>query len=151
MNLLKSFLILIATAYISVFSYSQSAINENSKSDQLKHPLHATDSIYQKTLLLNEDIAYAKSNQLPSSLANTLQTLGYVYSSIESHETAALHYMNAFRIYDSLKKPEEIDNILTALARTYVDGKKYEKFDSLIPIALRHSKQLNSINHFYNL
>ncbi|MBA6153526.1 response regulator [Gelidibacter maritimus] len=151
MNLLKSFLILIATVHISDFGYSQSTINQNSVTERLKHSINATDSIYQKTLLLNEEIAHAKSNHLPLSLANTLRTLGDVYSSIESHETAALHYTKAYRIYDSLKKPQEIDDILTVLAHTYVDGKKYEKFDSLIPIALRHSKQLNSINHFYNL
>jgi|GEM_PF-2702781 signal transduction histidine kinase len=151
MNLLKSILILIATTYIPVFGYSQSTIDQNPRSDQPKYPISATDSIYKATMLLNEDIAYAKSNKLPFSLANTHQTLGHIYSSIESHETAAMHYMNAYRIYDSLKKPQEIDDILAMLARTYVDGKNYKKFDSLIPIALRHSKQLNSINYFYNL
>lgn len=150
MNLLKSFLILIAISCIPIFSYSQSTIYQSSKNNRFEH-LIATDSIYEAIVLLNEDMVYAKSNELPLSLANTLQTLGQIYSNIESYNTAAPHYINAFRIYDSLNKPREVDDILTMLARNYVDGKNYEKFDSLIPIALRHSKQRNSFNHFYNL
>lgn len=150
MNLLKSFLILIAVYCTPIFSYSQMATNQNLTNDRLGYFI-AADSVYKATVVLNENIAYAKSNNLALSLANSLRDLGYIYSNIASHETAELHYKQAFQIYDSLNKPQEIDDVLTMLSRTYVDGKSYQQFDSLIPIALNHSKQLNSINQLYNL
>lgn len=150
MNLLKSYLILIAFYYIPLVSYSQlngDHIYNQERVDQLI----SEDNIYEATLLLNEDIANAKTNNSPLFLARTHQALGDVFSGIESHETAALYYTRAFQLFDSLNKPEEVDFILTRLTRSYVDGKNYKKFDSIIPLALNYSHQLNSLNVFYNL
>lgn len=150
MNILKSFLILIVISCIPTFGYSQVDKIKSDRQKRLEN-LIINDSVYEVTLLLNEDIAYAKKNNLPLSSAKTHQTLGHIFTQIESHETAALYYLRAYQIYDSLKKPNERDNLLTSLARNYVDGKNPKKFDSIIPIALEHSKKLNSINFFYNL
>lgn len=150
MNVLKSFLILIGVFCIPIFGFSQVDKIKSDRQNRLEN-LMATDSVYEVTLLLNEDIAYAKKNNLPLSSAKTHQTLGHIFTQIESHETAALYYLKAYQIYDSLNKPKETDALLTSLARNYVDGKSYKRFDSIIPIALDHSKKLNSINFFYNL
>ncbi len=150
MNLLKSFLILIALYCIPLFSYSQAGIIQDSVNDRLGYFI-ATDSVYKATLLLKENIAYAKSNKLPVQLASSLRSLGHIFSNISSHESAELHYKEAFHIYDSLNKKEDIDDLLTKMVRNYVNGGNYEKFDSLIPSASKHSEQLNSINQFYNL
>lgn len=150
MNLLKSFLILITVCFIPLFGFSQSDKNDSDKRKRLEY-LISKDSIYEVTLLLNEDIAYAKSNNLPIPLAKTNQILGHIFSQIESHETAAPYYLNAYHIYDSLNKKEEVDMVLTNLSRNYVEANNYKKFDSIIPIALAHSQELNSINFFYNL
>ncbi|OBX26776.1 phospho-acceptor domain-containing protein [Gelidibacter algens] len=150
MNLLKSFLILIAFYCLPFFGHSQ--INENhTYHNKRLNQLISKDSIYEATLLLNEDIAYAKANNQPLALAYILQTLGSMFSQIESPDTAANYYSKAAHLFDSLNKPQEIDDVLTHLSRNYVDGKNYKKFDSIIPIALQQSINLNSINLFYNL
>lgn len=150
MNLLKSFLILIAICCIPLFGQSQ--INENRTFHKKRlNQLISKDSIYEATLLLNEDIADAKANKQPLSLAYTYQTLGSIFSQIESHDTAAKYYTSAASLFDSLNKPHDVDDVLTRLSRNYVNGKDYGKFDSIIPIAITHSKNLNSINFFYNL
>ncbi|MGV8813074.1 MAG: response regulator [Gelidibacter sp.] len=150
MSLLKSYLIFVAIYCTSFASYSQLRASHINSQERLNQ-LISQDSIYEVTLLLNADLAHAQYHHLPSSLAYTNQALGTVFSGIESHETAAKYYTRAFEIYDSLNKFNEVDNVLTHLARSYVDGKNYEKFDSLIPIALDYSKRLYTINLFYNL
>lgn len=150
MNLLKSFLILTVICCAPILSFPQSDPIDSVKRKRLEY-LISKDSIYEVTLLLNEDIAYSKSKNLPLPLARTNQTLGHIFSQIEGHDTAALYYLKAYQIYDSLHKPEEVDLLLTQLSRNYVNGRRYEKFDSIIPIALAHSQELNSINFFYNL
>lgn len=150
MSILKSLLILIAFFCIQIPSYSQPEENQSAKQKRLEY-LIANDSIYEITVLLNEDIAYAKKNHLPLSLARTHETLGHIFAQIESFDTARLYFMRAYQIYDSLNKPNLKDNILTSLTRNYIDSKNYKQFDSIVPIALAHSKSLNSINYFYNL
>lgn len=150
MNLLKSFFIFIATFCVHLFGHSQIIEHQayrKAKVDQLI----SKDSIYEATLILNEDIARAEALKQPLSLAYTHQTLGVIFSQIESHNTAAKYFVDALHLFDSLNKPYEVDDVLTRLSRNYVDGKNYRKFDSIIPIALEHSISLNSFNIFYNL
>lgn len=150
MNLLKSFKVIILIYCIPLFGFSQ--LNEKDKLRKKRlHYLIAHDSIYEVTVMLNEDIAYAEANNLLLSSAKTNQTLGHIFAQIESYDIATLYFTRAFQLFESLDKDEEVDVLLTDLSRNYVDGKKYEKFDSIIPIALQHSKDLNSINYFYNL
>lgn len=150
MRLLNSYLILIIICHLSYIGYSQhnqSHINSEERLNQLI----SADSIYEATLLLHEEMTYAKAKNLPLSLAETNEKLGHIFSGIESYETAELHFVKAIHLFDSLQKPDQIDHILTHLARNYVDAKNYKKFDSIIPIVLNYSKQLNSISIFYNL
>ena len=150
MSLLKSYLLLIVFYCISFASYSQLG-DRHIYSQERLNELISQDSIYEATLLLNEDLSHAQDHHLPSALAYTNQALGTVFSGIESHETAAKYYTKAFEIYESLNNLNDVDNVLTHLARSYVDGKNYKKFDSVIPIALEHSTRLHTINFFYNL
>lgn len=143
---LKSFLILIALSCTPIFVHSQ---NQDHK--QRLDYLISKDSIYEVTLLLNEDLARAKSNNQPLELAQTYQKLGFIFSQIESYDTASKYNLEAYKLFDSLKKPQDVDDVLTRLAQNFVDGKSYKKFDSIIPFALKHSINLQSINMFYNL
>ncbi|MCK0123745.1 response regulator [Gelidibacter sp. F2691] len=113
--------------------------------------LISQDSIYEATLLLNEDIARAKNNNQPYILAQTYEKLGLVFTRIESYNTAAIYNLKAVRLFDSLKKPLEMDHVLSRASQNFVDGKNYKRFDSLIPIAIAHANKLNSIHMFYNL
>ncbi|TDU42985.1 phospho-acceptor domain-containing protein [Gelidibacter sediminis] len=149
MNLLKSLLILIALSCIPNFCVSQP--KEPSSRKQRINQLVENDSIIEATSLLHADISRFKANNQPLSLAYTYQTLGSVFSHIESYNTASNYYVEAYHLFDSLNKPKEVDNILTQLSRNYVDGKDYSKFDSIIPIAIQHSTKLGSINVFYSL
>ena len=150
MNLLKSYLILIIICHFPFFGYSQPNEIHLDSEDKLNQLISA-DSIYEATLLLHEEITYAKANNLPLSLAKANEKLGHIFSGIESYETAELHYVRAINLFDSLRKPDQIDHILTHIARNYVDAKNYKKFDSIIPIVLNYSKQRNSITAFHNL
>ncbi|MBJ7882177.1 response regulator [Gelidibacter salicanalis] len=150
MNFLKSILILITLICMPYCSFSQLNTEHTYKNDRLNQLISA-DSIYEATLLLNNDITYAETNNLPLLLANTNQELGTIFSGIESYETAESYYLRAFQLFDSLNNKVEVDHTLTDLSRTYVNARNYKKFDSLGPIALKHSYQLNSINIFYNL
>lgn len=150
MNLLKSLLIFIVLCCIPYFSHSQS--NENrTKNDKRLDQLILKDSIYEATIILNEDIAYAKTHNLPLDLALANEKLGTIFYNIESYDSASSYYLTAFKLFDSLNKIHYTDRILCNLSKTYVHAKDYEKFDSIIPIALNHSHELNSISTFYNL
>ncbi|TXE09187.1 response regulator [Gelidibacter salicanalis] len=149
MNLLKSISILIIIC-MPYCSFSQ-VISKDTYSNERLAQLIAADSIYEATLLLNDDLTNAKTKNLPVLLANTNQELGNIFSTIESFETAETYYVRAFQLFDSLNDKVEIDHILTDLSRTYVNARNYKKYDSLGPIALKHSYDLNSINIFYNL
>lgn len=150
MRLLKSYLISIVICHLSFAGYCQLNVNHIYSQERINQLISA-DSIYEVTLLLNEDINSSKANKLPLSLAYTNEKLGDIFSSIESYETAEVYYAKAIKLFDSLQKPDQVDNTLTKLTRNYVDAKNYEKFDSIIPIALNYSHQLNSLNIFYNL
>lgn len=111
----------------------------------------AKDSVYEATILLHEDIAYAKANNRPISLAYTYRTLGTIFSKIGSSDIAANYLIEAAKIFESLNEPEELDNALMLLCRAYVEGENYKTFDSISPIALNQSLKLHSVNIFYNL
>ncbi|WP_299396570.1 response regulator [uncultured Gelidibacter sp.] len=149
MIVLKSFLILIALSCTPFFVQSQIK-NQDQHKQRLEY-LISKDSIYEITLMLNEDLARAKSNNQPLELAQTYQKLGFIFSQIESYNTASKYNLEAYKLFDSLKKPKDVDDVLTRLAQNFVDGKSYEKFDSVIPFALKQSIALQSINMFYNL
>lgn len=150
MNLLKSLLILIALCCIHHFGHSQ--INNNPTHHKKRiAQLISKDSIYEATIILNENITHAKAHNLPLALASANEELGTIFYKIESYETASSYYLIAFQLFDSLNKKEQTDRTLANLSKTFVHAKHYEKFDSIIPIALNHSYELNSITIFYNL
>lgn len=150
MNLYKYLFILITLCYLPHCSYSQRDIYQNTDPYHLEKLISA-DSIYEATLLLNEELNYAKSHNLSLSVASANEKLGDIFYKIESYETASSYYLKAFQVFDSLNQKEEVDRILSNLARNHVHARNYKRFDSIIPIALEYSEQLNSINLFYNL
>ncbi len=112
---------------------------------------HIGDSLYQVTLKLNKDLELAKANHNNLLLANTHNNLGNIFSKMGAYSIAKKNYTKAFTLYDSLKKTEKIDAVLTNLAKSSLEDKNYTCFDSIIPIALAYSKKINSVNAIINL
>ncbi|MFV0564679.1 MAG: response regulator [Flavobacteriaceae bacterium] len=112
---------------------------------------HLSDSLYRVTVKLNQNVEYAKTHHNPDLLANTYNALGNVFSKMGAYDIAKKNYIKAYTLFDSLKKPEKVDMVLTCLAKSNLEDKNYKTFDSIIPIALAHSKKLNSINTVANL
>lgn len=150
MNVVKGLFLLTALWLVPFRATSQIKEEHTIHKNRLAEVI-AKDSIYEATVLLHDDIAYAKAHNRPLSLAYTYRTLGTIFSKIGSSDIAANYFIESAKLFESLDEPKELDHVLMLLARAYVEGKNYKKFDSISPIALNQSLKLNSINLFYNL
>ncbi|MGB3606522.1 MAG: response regulator [Psychroserpens sp.] len=134
---------------------SQENTLKNSKSTDfnsayLDH-LIENDSLYKATVFLNESLAFAKTNNLKSSEAETYFNLGNVLAEMGNYKNAEDYYRRAYSIYDSLQLDQSRDMVLAGLTTAYSNAKYYKKFDSLYPIAQRLSTKLNSEFQFIHL
>ncbi len=113
--------------------------------------LMANDSVYKATVFINQNIQNALENNETEILADNYYALGNVFTKIGSHTIANNNYNNAYEIYESLDAIEKIDFVLAHLAESYLYSKNYTAFDSIAPIALAHSRSINSVNILVNL
>lgn len=109
------------------------------------------DSLYEATRLLNEALAIAKKFDLKDSEAKTYYNLANVLAEMGNYKNAENYYYRSFSIYDSINSNKGKDLVLSGLTATYANGKYYEKFDSIYPIAQELSIKLNSELQFVNL
>ncbi len=139
----------------SFFALGQNDYDKDSSvctfSDENLHRLVSNDSLYEASLLLEESLSFAINNDLKGAEAKTYFHLGKVLAKLENYKNAEKYYFRALKLYDSLQIEKEKDIILSHLTTIYVNGKYYQKFDSIFPIAQHQSIKLNSELQFVNL
>jgi len=156
----KSLMVIIALSFLCLnFGYTQTITNEddiygktlyNLDKDKLKR-LVEKDSLYEATTLLSKSIEYSKKHNLKLQLADTYSSLGEILSKMSNYKNAEVYYLKAFEIYTAINDNKGVDRVLTGIGNSYLHDKNFKRFDSLLPIALKHSKKLNSELYFKNL
>lgn len=154
MAIKNSTLAVIIISFFIGFTIPSNA-NVNSSSLMLvqnhSNSLVENDTLYKASLLINKSIKRAKAHNNQELLADNYYALGNIFTQMGSHNIANTNYYNAFAIYDKNNKLEKKDFVLTHIAISYLYSKDFKKFDSIIPIALAHSKAQNSVNILTNL